>query len=143
MNIIRLNSIGEPFAKSGQATPPSGGGTEGGRMYLQCDNVDNKSDLNMAFVYVQLLLPVSSIKIICEQGSGVYNNAAANELVNAGEAISTTTQLAFAVELNMSYMSVDNTMRQIKTKADADTLLSSLGLTMNFTEITKEQFYTL
>lgn len=30
MNIIRLNSIGEPFAKSGQATPPSGGGTEGG-----------------------------------------------------------------------------------------------------------------
>lgn len=26
MNIIRLNSIGEPFAKSEQATPPSGGG---------------------------------------------------------------------------------------------------------------------
>lgn len=33
MNIIRLNSIGEPFAKSGQATPPSGGGTEGGIQY--------------------------------------------------------------------------------------------------------------
>ena len=32
MNIIRLNSIGEPFAKSGQATPPSGGGTEASSM---------------------------------------------------------------------------------------------------------------
>lgn len=41
MNIIRLNSIGEPFAKSGQATPPSGGGTEASSMeYLDVSGID-------------------------------------------------------------------------------------------------------
>lgn len=40
MNIIRLNSIGEPFAKSGQATPPSGGGTEASSMeYLDISSL--------------------------------------------------------------------------------------------------------
>jgi hypothetical protein len=42
MNIIRLNSIGEPFAKSGQATPPSGGGTEASSMeYLDISNTSD------------------------------------------------------------------------------------------------------
>ena len=41
MNIIRLNSIGEPFAKSEQATPPSGGGTETSSMeYLDVSGID-------------------------------------------------------------------------------------------------------
>ena len=56
MNIIRLNSIGEPFAKSGQATPPSGGGTETSSMeYLDVSGLETAAKVQLLMVAALLV----------------------------------------------------------------------------------------
>lgn len=128
MNIIRLNSIGEPFAKSGQATPPSGGGTEGGSKFrLKYYDAANSDSMIKA-----ILLAVASIVKL-------YNNewviAPAGVCLELGaEAVNKAT--AFGVDWTME-------MLVYGEKQTTKEFFEVTGSIDSLTEITKEEFYTL
>lgn len=126
MNIIRLNSIGEPFAKSEQATPPSGGGTEGsGLKYYDATNSEG-------MIKSLLMVTASVVKL--------YNNewviGSAGMSVELGvEAINKAT--AFGVDWSMEIIAYGERTTNKQFFEDTGLSIDSLS------EITKEQFYTI
>lgn len=137
MNIIRLNSIGEPFAKSGQATPPSGGGTESSWRYLDVTNVSKTMLKSYLIGYADTL--------VVAQG-GQTHIVSPFAVVGASE------------DVEIKAMSV-NMRTRIKNSATSFVLMAyedifkqeeggvpgwDIIFTNNgATEITEEQFYTL
>lgn len=131
MNIIRLNSIGEPFAKSGQATPPSGGGSEGGG-----SNV----------VYLNVEPVVSAAGGQFEAAIKVWPGILAIKLV--GNNITTIAPVSYT---DSSYLNetkaaaiLPNFRGLVEESNDinSDFVIEQLKQ-LGATEITKEQFYTL
>lgn len=130
MNIIRLNSIGEPFAKSGQATPPSGGGTEASSMeYLDVSGLDDQGKLVvLSFFGMLMKLEINDVLAIIPCGASVqYQSSAVLSGVKA---------VAYmpSVEIDMG-ASGKGTMESFREQ------LSVMGISP--VSITKEQFYTL
>ena len=133
MNIIRLNSIGEPFAKSGQATPPSGGGTEASSMeYLDVSGLDvtnPDSKYNALLGYSMLAKANLSGNLAC------LPSAAAIQMLEM------VTISSVAIDFNLQLNAFMDSLKTIKEHL----------LSLYFTEaelaaiprITKEQFYAL
>lgn len=129
MNIIRLNSIGEPFAKSGQATPPSGGGNGDGKwLYLDKSSVPFPNAMEM-------LMSLSTIgKVSGSNGTIISPIAYAGEA--AGEGV---TILALGFDLSQEW-NIDGAKTNVLDFSASQGL--PLGDLIPF-GITKEQFYTL
>ena len=129
MNIIRLNSIGEPFAKSEQATPPSGGGTEGGSSsglkYYDVANSDSK-------IKAASLGVASIVKL--------YNN---EWIISPAGVVGI--ELGFDAVDKVTAFGVDWTMEMLVygEKQTTKEFFEFLGSIDSLTEITEEQFYTL
>lgn len=138
MNIIRLNSIGEPFAKSGQATPPSGGGEA--KYYAIDTTIADEG-------WQQLLTRLSQ-----DDASANYFIAAATkmEIYGGGFAIlampilrsNYSTIVAFSfLPVSLSTSPIPPTLEGV---LEAVVTYGGPSVSMNgITEITKEQFYTL
>lgn len=136
MNIIRLNSIGEPFAKSGQATPPSGGGgSEGGgsnwRYFRINDDFANNSTAKaMAF----------GLFHICRfqfEGQTCFSNIAV--YVEQFETTNLSNAYAVAVDADVKFFMNQG---EVYSFNEAEMVLGGVG-NLSLTEITKEEFYTL
>ena len=139
MNIIRLNSIGEPFAKSGQATPPSGGGTEAKYYAIDTTIADEG--------WQQLLTKLSQ-----DDASANYFIAATTkmEIYGGGFAIlampilwsNYSTIVAFSfLPVSLSTSPIPPTLEGV---LEAVVTYGGPSVSMNgITEITKEQFYTI
>lgn len=134
MNIIRLNSIGEPFAKSEQATPPSGGGTEASSMeYFQYEK-GTVALMASYCQYIKIEVPDYGIKMISP-----YSTAVAETMAAMNAEI-----IAFGINLQ------EKIIMSQGGAIDEKTILSTL-IQNTITEeeiaaiprITKEQFYTL
>lgn len=154
MNIIRLNSIGEPFAKSGQATPPSGGGTEASSMeYLDVSEVntsmramllgyslyakvpqktiiDTSTDTSQGTVTIDAGIVPSSIYalIVGQFSSGTPNFDTANQAITA-------LGFDFGGQINMG--------GQTLTLNDMFAMYGMQEAIAAIPRLTKEQFYTL
>lgn len=124
MNIIRLNSIGEPFAKSEQATPPSGGGTEGGmKYYLRPETLDD--------TFAQFAGMATQIAKVEFDGSSIITAPLA--LLEFGTSLF---DVILAIGVNPS--------TRIVLPNASGTISELFGEIMaTYTEITKEQFYTI
>lgn len=121
MNIIRLNSIGEPFAKSGQATPPSGGGTEASSMeYLDTSGMETAAKVQLFMLAVVLvkyngvIAPLASL--ILEVGESVLGE------INY-----------IATDFNIEVVMQGNRLK----------LKDIIPNTDSIPRLTKEEFYTL
>lgn len=126
MNIIRLNSIGEPFAKSGQATPPSGGGTEGGGSYEYYD-VSNVVGGKAMLIEIATLVKTSDD--ITTLGLNLSSNKTLMDVVDSINAI------AIDKDCKM-FLGQDMTVGEFFALVQSET-------GANPTPITEEQFYTL
>ena len=130
MNIIRLNSIGEPFAKSGQATPPSGGGTEGGSNVVYLNVELAVSEMGDYFASAIKMFPgILAIKVVGDDMTSIGPvHAVKDSSLNKTKAAAILPNFIGFVEHNNGVNS-DITIEEFKA--------------MGATEITEEQFYTL
>lgn len=142
MNIIRLNSIGEPFAKSGQATPPSGGGTEGGGIKFY--KFPTPSSLDAVSEEEKVLLYNAARVRIEDKNIGmtiIGQTFAGGGLLNDDNILSIT---AFAIDRNAQY--IQAMQGEVMFKGTIEEFIgftdSSFSLD-NYEEITEEQFYAL
>lgn len=130
MNIIRLNSIGEPFAKSGQATPPSGGGTETSSMeYYSMEPFKENNRLQGAY-----LIMFSALAKLEQDGVKIVLPSL------MAQSYSSNDFSPLAVSIITDALVVDKTQEgTIK-----ETLYANIpNDLLEAARITKEQFYTL
>ena len=148
MNIIRLNSIGEPFAKSEQATPPSGGGTEASSIeYL---DVSGSSPVKASVIQFANLFksggakinyPESSAGLSIPKGIAPIGNLLEGIRGLDYEGFTTVLNSIKAVSIDFSTPIIMNenvpimTIKQVFSGAEE--MLDALP------RLTKEEFYTL
>lgn len=120
MNIIRLNSIGEPFAKSGQATPPSGGGETSSMEYLDVSGLETAAK-------VQLLM-VAALLVKC---NGAISPLAPLILEVGESALGEINYIA--TDFNIEVVMQGNRLKLKDIIPNIDSI----------PRLTKEQFYTL
>lgn len=132
MNIIRLNSIGEPFAKSGQATPPSGGGDvpsgKSAFRYFDVTNFDTKSNVGIMMGELVHLVKLNEL----DTGNILFTNAVG--YFDEG------TPIAFAVYSD--FPAPRGFQSQAATCGEVFDLLPP-DVSAMIHEITEEQFYAL
>lgn len=131
MNIIRLNSIGEPFAKSGQATPPSGGGTEGGSdiIYIDMTGYENYTYPSLFSDCIKLNKDEQTLYMGPADYAKDENNAIA--------------PIAISVNLNKRVnFAMGGPVGEMVTFSEIVTTMG-MGDVLDLPRITKEQFYTL
>lgn len=148
MNIIRLNSIGEPFAKSGQATPPSGGGTEGGSE-LKYYHVSTDDSIAHSFI--------STLCVLCKGNAGGQTQIVPKGIFGSSAVI---TDFAVDWSLKCRINGYDGNITDVMAFMASGGELPKDNMTdeekkqytqihddvmndMSSREITEEQFYTL
>ena len=129
MNIIRLNSIGEPFAKSGQATPPSGGGSTSSWRYFDTTNLNPDAGSIMGFFYLFKRANgfVSTWGSLPIKDNGAYDYSSIVAIAADGES-----KIAFDGKV-LTWNEV------MVLEGMTPEIMSQVGIA----EITEEQFYTL
>lgn len=134
MNIIRLNSIGEPFAKSGQATPPSGGGTEGGSNWRYFRINDDFADNSTSKVFAFGLFHICRYQL---EGQTIFGNIAA--YVEQFETTNLSNAYAVAVDADVKFFTNQGEAYSFN---EAEMMFGGVG-NLSLTEITEEEFYAL
>lgn len=152
MNIIRLNSIGEPFAKSGQATPPSGGGTEGGSGSTASDieYLDFSGDIASSNTEICMTITSlsHSIKMELEDGGNTYTLIETSlQWAQLGRPVAKAVKFS-KNEIFTFITGMDGSIPIIQTMTAMEILTFSFGENFvtvfdSIPRITKEQFYTI
>lgn len=133
MNIIRLNSIGEPFAKSGQATPPSGGGTEASSMeYLDISSLSKSR--KMMFLNVCVMARFSKDIVSPFAYMATYQTDPVTTVTDA-----TMVAIDFGAKIytNDTLLTIKELLFNPEYGGYTEETLAAIP------RITKEQFYTL
>lgn len=138
MNIIRLNSIGEPFAKSGQATPPSGDSND---EYLDLSNMSNEAGIT--------ILRMSALAKATATASGMtatiitppYQLESMGSSIPIAAKINLKNKVLVPTGTDASGTIVTTTMTLVEWLASS--FNTSIEFFNSIPRITKEQFYTL